>query len=89
MIHKFLNSPQQNSSYSNNYQLPKLLYKHFKNDSEQKLLIGRWVLNGRNAYSTKRISKIELHKRGLCLRYMSLRCKNYENLNVSLKMRGF
>ena len=36
-----------------------------------------------------RISKRELHKRRVCLKYLSLRCKNYTNLNYSLTKTSF
>ena len=34
-------------------------------------------------------SKRELHKRRVCLKYSSLRCKNYKNLNYSLTKTSF
>ena len=59
-------------------------YKHFKIDSKPKPFIWRRALNERSAYSTIRILKRELHKRGICLKYWSLWCKNHRKFNNSL-----
>ena len=64
-------------------------YKHFKIDSEPKLFIWSRALNERSAYSTIRISKRELHKRGICLKYWSLWCKNHRKVNYSLMKSVF
>ena len=48
----------------------------------QSRLFGGWVLNGGSVYYTTKISKKELHKRKTCLKYSSLRYKNYRNLTI-------
>ena len=87
MFHMFLNSPQQDSTYPNNYQ--NYLHKYFKIYSELKPFILRWALDGRGAYSTTKILKRELYKKGICLRYSSIGFKNYRNLNYSLTESSF
>ena len=64
-------------------------HKHFKTDSEPKPFIRRWALHERSAFATTRISNGQLHKRGICLGYSSLWCKNYSNLNYSLTKSSF
>ena len=83
MFHRFLNSPQQNSTYSKNYQ--NYSCKHL---NQSRLFgVGR-LMKGVLILPLKDFEK-RVHKRRTCLKYSSLRCKNYSNLNYTLAMSYF